>query len=174
MAAMRHALILCLFAFAGCESAASYHDDAGIPIPDGSVDAPPDATADASRDATADYEPDADEPLPWPYFLEGDECDLIAQNCLFAGHTCRREPLGGGEFGTAKCVDYGTLLTANPTPCNQTTNLCAKGLICLGARCLRPCDPDGDACPNTDHGNSPQTCVEASDYPQPYCEWWDI
>lgn len=124
--------------------------------------------------APTDGGEDAGEDLPWKFFLEGDECDLLSQNCPFAGHTCRREHLGEGEFGAATCVDYGALLTANPTPCNQTTNLCMKGLFCLGARCLRPCDPDGDACPNTDHGNSPQTCVEASDYPQPYCEWWDI
>lgn len=197
---MRSILIASLCALCACSDGvetvewdAGPMDASGSPL-DASVDAggrdaggsdagSADAGADAGADAAADAAPDAEGPeLPWPFFLEGDECDLVSQRSL-AGHppwvgvTCRREVVRiPGElrtFGRALFLPVGTKLDNSPTPCSETSSdpskVCGGGMFCLGIECHLPCDPDGDPCRPTSLGNAPQECVSTERYPQPYC-----
>lgn len=154
-------------------------------------DLPDAAESDAHIDAGA---PDADVPLPWPFFREGDECDLVTGehiNGLVSGdsQTCRREYLGGigvpvlsDRFGAATFRTSGTMLENAANLCSafeeepDASKRCAQGRFCIPApgTCHRACDPAAaNPCPNTDLGNAPQECVSTDRFPQPYCRWAD-
>lgn len=140
------------------------------------------APADGGEDSG-----DAGEDLPWKYFIEGDECDLVSQTRLgglpiAVNQYCRREYLGGSEFGSAQVFNRsGNLLSNSPYLCSpfesetDATKVCQPVLFCIPGpdTCHQACDPDGEPCPNTSHGDAPQECVSTDRFPQPYCRWAD-
>lgn len=147
---------------------------------DDEEDEDPEAPEDPnlSGDGGDDDEEEGPEPSkPWRYYLDGDECDLVSQNCPFANQTCLRERVDSG-FGRAICVsEWGhrheghTAGWCTHSKESQTTD-CEKGMVCLGYLCHVPCDPDGDPC-RTGAGGSPQSCVSTGHYPQPYCSSYE-
>lgn len=200
-------LILVLAFLSGCAVSGpldlgpdgSGFDDAAT---DGGADAATDAADDATEpDATddggatdagpdvveMDAEPDVIEPLPWKFYLDGDECDLLSQtqingNPVPVTHYCRREYLGSGTFGAAKMfAREGNLFSNAATTCNASeaetdaAKKCKPNRFCIPGpgTCHLPCDPEGDPCPVTDIGGAAQECVVTDRFPQPYCRWAD-
>lgn len=183
---MRYLLLLALSLLLACDPNDVGEDlelgDAGAPpsdasvSDDGAVDPPGDDDDDDDDDVgdPDPIDPDPEDEKPWRYYVEGDECDLVSQNCPnSAWHTCIRERVSGG-FGRAICVtEWGNLhegttaVACTHSPIEQSTD-CTQGMVCIAHRCRIACDPDGVACPTwAEH------CVSSPAYPQPYCSAYE-
>src|SRR5690554_3570111 len=184
---MRYLLLLALSLLLACDAIDVGEDldlgDAGAPpsdasvSDDGAVDPPGDDDDDDGVGDPDPIDPDPEDEKPWRYYVEGDECDLVSQNCPFVNQTCVRERVDAG-FGRAICVsEWGhrheghTAGWCTHSKESQATD-CEKGMVCLGYLCHVPCDPDGDPC-RTGAGGSPQSCVFTDQYPQPYCSAYE-
>lgn len=130
-----------------------------------------------SGDGGDDDEEEGPEPSkPWRYYLDGDECDLVSQNCPFVNQTCVRTRQAGG-WGPSVCVStWGSRDELSTGFCERyddgSTN-CKKGMVCTNqGACRVPCDPDGDACPDARYDGYETHCVDnVSYYSQPTCQW---
>lgn len=183
---MRYILLLALSLLLACIDVGEDLDlgDAGAPpsdasvSDDGAVDPPVDDDDDDDGVGDPDpLDPDPEDEKPWRYYVEGDECDLVSQNCAYANETCIRERVSGG-FGRAICVtEWGNLhegttaVACTHSPIEQSTD-CTQGMICISHNCHIACDPDGDPCPDAAYGWK-QNCVSSPAYPQPYCSAYE-
>jgi len=184
---MRYLLLLALSLLLACDSidvgedlelgdAGAAPSDASV-SDDGAVDPPGDDDDDDDGVGDPDpIEPDPEDEKPWRYYVDGDECDLVSQNCTYSNETCIRERVSGG-FGRAICVnEWGNRHDAMAGWCTHSLVTgytdCVQGMLCIAHACRVACDPDGDPCPNSGLG-SPQYCISTPSYPQPYCSFYE-
>lgn len=173
---MRALILLTVIFVFGCGDSQDLGDvDASYPLEDAEVigDDDPEDPSLPGDDDDDDEEEEPEPSKPWRYYRDGDECDLVSQNCPFEDQTCVRPRLG--DYGLATCVaDWGTRDENSYEGCDRhedgSTN-CRRGMVCTDHRACRfPCDPNGAACPDTKYG-TPQSCVDHVSYPQPTCHW---